>query len=187
MTCIVGLVDDGHVWMGADSASTDGWMVRECVIPKTFRLGEVLIGYSSSFRMGQVLECHLELPVACDTTVPRLYVAGPLVEAIRSTLHRYHWATEEHNKQEGCALLVGYRGHLFCIGDEYQVTEEADGYDAIGCGAKFALGAMYASSEIPAAERIMVGLKAAAHLSGGVMPPFHVASLAPGGEVEFLP
>lgn len=186
MTCIAGIVaDDGYVWIGADSASADGWKVRQSLTPKVFNVGEVLIGYTVSYRMGQILQAQLELPDAEDREA-FTYIMGRLVDRIRTTLQRHHWGTEKDNKQEGCALLVGYRGHLFCIGDEYQVTEEADGFDAIGCGGDFALGAMYAASEMAPADRILMGLKAAAHMSGGVMPPFRFMCVSPDGTVGSL-
>ena len=64
MTCIVGLADGENVWIGADSASggANGWAITRVVAPKVFplQIKEVdqwlLIGYTSSFRMGQILE-----------------------------------------------------------------------------------------------------------------------------------
>ena len=59
MTCIVGLVDDGKVYMGGDAASVDGYIVRTSALSKVFRNGPFLIGYSTSWRMGQILQYHL--------------------------------------------------------------------------------------------------------------------------------
>ncbi|KKN17732.1 hypothetical protein LCGC14_0962700, partial [marine sediment metagenome] len=63
MTCIVGFIDDGgKAWMGGDSAGVAGHHTHPRRDPKVFRVGPVLIGYTSSFRMGQLLRYHLKIP-----------------------------------------------------------------------------------------------------------------------------
>lgn len=52
MTCIVGIVDNGKVYMGADSLGVGGLSKRVRKDPKLFRVGEFVFGYTSSFRMG---------------------------------------------------------------------------------------------------------------------------------------
>ena len=61
MTCIIGLAENDRVYIGADSASAEGWTVRATGLSKVFRAGEFVIGYTDSFRMGQILEYHLEV------------------------------------------------------------------------------------------------------------------------------
>lgn len=59
MTRVVGLVRQGRVYMGVDSAAVQGWTRRASQVSKVFRRGPFLIGYTTSFRMGQFLEHHL--------------------------------------------------------------------------------------------------------------------------------
>ena len=33
MTCVVGIADNGMVWMGADSAAVSGWDTRVSTVP----------------------------------------------------------------------------------------------------------------------------------------------------------
>ena len=194
MTCIVGIAAEGHVWIGGDSAAAGDWETRECFNPKVFTVGEILIGYTTSWRMAQILRGHLELPDAPERHPELLESAAPyimekVVEEIRIILHKYHWATEEDNKQKGGNLLIGYRGHLFEVGADYGVTEMADEYDAIGCGGPYALGALHATREtgISPEYRVKMALEAAAHMSGGVMPPFYIMCLRPDGTIGLLP
>ena len=60
MTCIVGLEHDGKVYMGGDSAAVGGMDVYPSRIPKVFQAGRYLIGYTTSFRMGQLLQYGLD-------------------------------------------------------------------------------------------------------------------------------
>lgn len=68
MTCIIGLENKGKVYMGADSASSNGYSINVSGNPKLFRSGPFLIGFTSSWRMGQLLQHQLG-DVALQTTV----------------------------------------------------------------------------------------------------------------------
>lgn len=62
MTCIVGLVDQGNVWIGGDSAGVGGYDLMLRADQKVFRNGDFLMGFTSSFRMGQLLRYKLSPP-----------------------------------------------------------------------------------------------------------------------------
>ena len=61
MTCIVGLVHEGVVYIGGDSAGVAGLslVVRA---DEMFRNGDFLMGFTTSFRMGQLLRYKLYPP-----------------------------------------------------------------------------------------------------------------------------
>jgi len=177
MTCIVGLVDDGRVYIGADSASgqENSWTVRATKLPKVFRIGEFIIGYTDSFRMGQLLQYHLDVRPQNEESDME-YMVKVFAEAARETLKKYGFARVENNEETGGTFLVGYRKHLYTIDADFQVNEMADDMDACGCGAEYALGALRAVRKKTPVERILLALDVAAHFSGGVKPPFRVES-----------
>jgi hypothetical protein len=74
----------------------------------------------------------------------------------------------------GGTFLVGYKGHLFYIDNDYQVGEIEDDFISVGSGSDVATGAMYALScvEIGPMEKVEVALGAAARFTTGVRPPF---------------
>ena len=49
MTCIVGLISEDRVYVGADSASVDagGLITRPTTVPKVFKRGPFIIGYTT--------------------------------------------------------------------------------------------------------------------------------------------
>ena len=61
MTCVVGLIEDNTIYLGADSLGSNGHSKSEYRFPKVFQNGDFLIGYTSSFRMGQMLQYELDL------------------------------------------------------------------------------------------------------------------------------
>jgi len=177
MTCIVGIAQDGKVWIGADSASADDWCVRQTKLPKVFKTGNFVVGYTTSFRMGQILQHHLSVRSQYEDEKDDQFMVRAFAEAVRECLKEHGFAKIENNVEKGGTFLVGYRGHIYCMDDDFHVNEHADGYDTCGCGYPFALGAMMAlQQELPEA-RIMHALEIAAHFSGFVKPPFHIEIL----------
>jgi len=194
MSCIVGLADGDKVWMGADSASAseDNWAMRRVKAPKVFslRIGEtdhrLLIGYTSSFRMGQILQHHLEI---AGDVIPfaggeQWYLIKRFIPLVRRILREQRFTKVESNQEEGGVFLVGMMGHVFRVDIDFHVNESLDGYEAIGCGADFALGALWSASNalMDAVPALKEALQAAAHFSAGVVEPFHIYMLPSVGE-----
>lgn len=179
MTCVVGVVEGERVYIGADAAGADGWEVRESRVPKVFANGPFVIGYTTSFRMGQILHYHLQVaPQGSEGEME--YLVCTFVEAVRGCLKGYGFSKVENNVEEGGFFLVGYKGGLYGVEGDFQVQAVADGVMAIGCGRGYALGALRALETMPARERVVRALEVAAYYSGGVMGPFSVLESSRG-------
>jgi ATP-dependent protease HslVU (ClpYQ) peptidase subunit len=178
MTCVIGLVQGPKVYIGVDSASVQGWTRRVTKLRKVFRKGPFLIGYTTSFRMGQLLEHQLELPAQLEGQSDISYMVTVFVEQVRGLLKEKGFSKVESNAETGGQFLVGYRGHLYCVQNDFQVSEMTDGLDAVGSGAEYALGAMVALSTVPPTKRIQRALQVAAQFNMAVCPPFLVRSLS---------
>ena len=180
MTVIAGFVEDGTVWLGADSAgvSSDyGLTVRSD--GKLFRNGQMLFGFTTSFRMGQLLRHALTIPDHDPRVAIEKYMATTFMNAVRECLKSNGWASKDKEQESGGTFLVAYKGRLFVVHDDYQVGEPVDGIEAVGCGYHIAKGALFASRE-RGRERLMVALKAAETYSAGVRGPFFVEALEKG-------
>lgn len=171
MTAIVGLVDQGRVLIGGDSAGSDGYALTVRRDAKVFATGPYLFGFTSSFRMGQLLQWRFNPPAPEEGELHR-FMATTWIDAVRECLKAGGYAKREHEREEGGTFLVGIRGHLFFIHDDYQVGEALDGYYAVGCGAGVALGALYATAGQPPADRVRTALAAAERHCAGVRAPF---------------
>jgi ATP-dependent protease HslVU (ClpYQ) peptidase subunit len=182
MTCIAAVVHDGKVYLGGDSAASNEWEIDTRADAKVFALGEFLMGFTSSFRMGQLLRYTFTPPALPDSENPDLfrYMVADFVEAARECLKKGGYAKKENEREEGGNFLVGIRGHIFDICSDYQVEETADDYNAIGCGRAFAKGALFAAVSHPPEKRIRMALKAAERHANGVRGPFLI--LGPDGQ-----
>ena len=178
MTCIVGLVTEKRIYIGADSASVHGWTRRQTRLEKVFRRGPFLIGYTTSFRMGQLLEHQLQVASQPKNISNMNFMVTHFIEAVRQLLKERGFAKVEANNESGGQFLVAYRGTLYSIDSDFQVGEMADNFDAIGSGSDFALGALQATARIAPRARVKRALEVATHFNMGVCPPFVIKSMA---------
>lgn len=177
MTCIAAFIEDGVVWMGGDSAGVGGYSLTVRADEKVFRNGSMLFGFTSSFRMGQLLRYALAIPDHDPRIDIEKYMVTTFVNAVRECLKGNGFAKKQNEVEEGGTFLVGYKSRLFCIQNDYQVAIPVDGFDAVGCGHDVAKGALYATPELKGAARIELALLAAERYSAGVRGPFHIQSL----------
>lgn len=177
MTCIVGLESGGKVYMGGDSASASGWDISATRLKKVFKRNGFLIGYTTSFRMGQLLQHSLEVRLQKGDEDDLQYMVTVFIEAVRKCLKDGGFAKVENEREEGGLFLVGYRGTLYEVHSDFQVNSYRDGFAAVGCGDNFAFGNLWATEGLEPEDRIMKALEAAGHFSGGVCPPYYVECL----------
>lgn len=143
MTVIVGIQTNEAVYIGADSVGVAGHLKQQSANPKVFQNGPMLIGYTSSFRMGQLIEHVLQVPEHPEDMPTMRYMVSVFIPALRKCLVDGGYTRIESNQEVGGCFLVGYLGRLFDIQPDFQVHEYADGYAATGSGQDFALAAIY--------------------------------------------
>lgn len=179
MTCIVGLVDEGRVYMGGDSAGVGGLSLTIRADEKVFKKGEFIMGFTSSFRMGQLLRFKLEVPYHKPGLETYEYMVTEFVESVRRCLKEGGYARTNNGEDSGGTFLVGYRGELFMIGDDFQVGKPTERYEAVGCGEDLAKGSLFSSLRLGEGnphERVREALMAAENFSAGVRGPFKIIS-----------
>lgn len=195
MTCIVGLVgtagpERGKILLGGDCAGlAEGKEVYGLRNAKVFRKGPYAIGYTTSFRLGQIVRFATELPeppeapegeegeAALDPHHTRLeaFFATTFSDSLRRALAAHGY---ERPLGEGGSLLVGVRGRLFVLGLDFQVLVGQESFVAIGSGRHHAYGALAAldqlagDSPLGLEQRARLALESAARFAPGVRGPF---------------
>lgn len=181
MTCIIGFVDKNKdVYIGGDSAGVAGLEIHERKDTKVFKIQNFLIGYTSSFRMGQLLRFKLKVKKQSKIQSDYEYMCTTFIDSVRKCLKDNGYAEVHNNKEEIGSFLVGYNGHLYSVADDLQVGEDIDNYDSCGCGHPFAFGALniLTKNKNLSAEDIITGaLETATKFSGGVRPPFIIKKI----------
>jgi len=180
VTCIVGVKDKetGRVVIGGDSAGVAGWDLRVRADHKVFTHGPFVFGFMGSFRVGQLLRYVFQPPEHPEGMDDFEYMVTRFVEAVRKVLTAGGVARKDDNVETGGFFMVGYRGRLYTVESDYQVTENLDGYAAMGCADQVAMGALFAidNQRMDAHKRVSLALYAAERFSAGVRSPFHVVT-----------
>ena len=126
MTCIIGLVQDGKVYMGGDSAGVAGYSMSVRADEKVYRNSGLLMGFTTSFRMGQLLRYSFIPPERLPSEEPDKYMVTRFVDSVRECLKKGGWAAKKDEAEHGGTFLVGYQGSLYCIEGSYQVAKQVD-------------------------------------------------------------
>lgn len=180
MTCIVGLIDNGTVWIGGDSAGVSGLDLSTRADSKVFRNGEFLFGFTSSFRMGQILRYSFTPSAIPDWDLER-YMIGTFVNEVRSVFKTYGFAETYNGGEQGGTFLVGVRGRLFTIESDYQVGWNHQPYASVGCGSVYALGSLFTThTDLPTMDpekKLIRALETANTFSAGVAPPWTICKI----------
>ena len=180
MTCIVGYVDklENKVYIGGDSAGVGGYNLTVRSDEKVFKNGDYLMGFTSSFRMGQLLRYAFTPPVLEEGENINKFMCTKFIDAVRQCLKDGGYASKDKEEESGGTFLVGYKGRLFEIENDYQVAIHADGYATVGCGDQIANGALYAvdNYSITTTSKLTIALEAAERFSAGVRSPFLILS-----------
>ena len=176
MTCIAGLAEGGTVWMAGDSAGISGWDLTVRADPKVFVNGPYVLGFTSSFRLGQLLAYAFSPPVPEDGDLHG-FMCTAFTDALRACLKGGGYASKDNEQEEGGCFLAGVHGRLFRIDTDYGVGESTDGFLAVGCGSEAARGALFAlaDSGLDPVQRLGKALAAAERMSAGVRGPATIA------------
>lgn len=162
--------------MGGDSSCCIGWDQYPISNPKVVSNGELLIGISWSLRTGQIVQT-LNFPRVEEGEDPYLYTVKKFVPALITALKDLGRESDK-GTFTGFTFLLGIRGRVFLIDNEFAALETTRRFTAVGCGDSFAMGALKAMEEmnLTPESRLLKALEISAALSAGVAGPFTIIS-----------
>jgi len=181
VTCIVAVEHEGEVWVGGDSCfiddSRDAGLTTS---PKVFRKGTergwMVLGYSGGFRAQQVIQYGLVMPDHPSHMRAEEWLCRDFANAVRAACRvgGVMQSKEGIDTLDGVACIVGYLGAAYVMEPDFGFVRRSVGYEAIGCGAKYAMGNLFVSQEDPPEARVRRALEAAEANNAGVRGPFTI-------------
>jgi ATP-dependent protease HslVU (ClpYQ) peptidase subunit len=181
MTAIVAIAENGKVYIGADSAgiSREDLSISSRKDEKVFVAGEFIIGFTSSFRMGQILKYFLKCPKQKKTQTDEEYMCTTFIDNVQKVFKDKNYGQVESNEQSGGTFIVGYRGTIYTIYDDFQIQVCHENYASEGCGRFLALGSLYTTTtfKMTTENKITMALAAAETHNAGVRNPFIIKEL----------
>lgn len=178
MTCIIGYIGKNRMYIGGDSAGVSENSVDIRTDEKVFKKKNMLFGFTSSFRLGQLLRFSLNIPKQPDNMNDYAYMCTFFIDAVRECFKEGGYSKIENNKERGGIFLVCYKGEIYRIDSDFQVGTYKEPFVSIGSGEDYARGALniLKSLDLPIKKKIEQALVVAASHSTGVRPPFHIIS-----------
>lgn len=179
MTVIIGLKHAGKVYMGADSCHLDGWHQVRMPQSKIVAGNGVLIGISQSQRAADAFEAHDFGDILTQPPQSRTDVVARVVPEVIDAMQDGECKLID---KAGAAcmdaeIMIAACGKLYVIGTDFSVSEIED-YAAIGAGAKYAYGYIYAFGYEDAPYATLHGaMECAEHFCAAVRGPFEVRAI----------
>jgi ATP-dependent protease HslVU (ClpYQ) peptidase subunit len=178
MTLIIGITQDNQTYMGGDAAASSECDIELRQNPKVFYNGAYMMGYTTSFRMGQLLQYELDPknPTPEDLATPDSIVRFMVTEFIpqvRTLFDDSGFSKIETNVESAGNFIVAVGNYLFGIESDYQVGLSTLPYLAVGSGAQVARGSLYTTQHLnmTAQDRIAVAMEAAQTFVNTVAAP----------------
>lgn len=136
MTCIIGVEYNGSVYIAGDLQGTGHNIKVTHDFSKVFYKGEIVIGNTTSYRFGQLLEFVLANPVVPkNTSEIQKWLVTTVVPDIAKVLKENDWSG-------GGNCLIGVRDQLWELQPDFSVLRVTNGYAAIGSGTEYALAGL---------------------------------------------
>lgn len=183
MTCIAAVVgDDGHVYMGGDSAGVSDDSVLSLGVGAESKIWEsngILFGCCGSFRVAQVIRWQIDFPHYNPKDDPLGYLTGSFITTLRDSLREHGSLTvweEDSTENMGGGVLLGFCGRVFEIFSDFGVGELIHNYGSVGCGSPIAMGSLATTEALKTnpKKRIQIALEAAERHSAGVRGPMKI-------------
>lgn len=174
MTVIVGLETADKAYIGGDSAVSIDNRVEIYRTPKIHRVGAFIIGGCGYSRTSQLIrKLNVRAREVGESTDD--FLIDGFAYAVRQRLEsEKNLAQGGHYEAQHNSFLVIYESKLYTLYSDFAIIRTQRGYDAIGSGGEFALGALsqLIDSDVSPIEKIRKAMLAAAMFTPSVAPPF---------------
>lgn len=177
MTCIIGMVVNDVVYLAGDSAAVDDNHQLDIVTTtKVLFNGPLMIGWCGSYRMANLVHHSLRVPRQRFGESVDKFITKRVASAIRTTMIDGGIVNDENGGELPGGMILGYKGHIYRLGEEFSVVESTRGFDSVGAGCHFALGAISMVWPITknVEARMTEIMRVVSKLCFSVAPPFRI-------------
>jgi len=188
MTCIVGLVESGIVYMGGDSAACDDSSLNIIRGSKVFKKEEFLFGISGNPRMSDILRYNFKIPNKDDNQDILEYMHQHFIPELKESLTENGILIKQDEVVSSDSwVMIGYKGRLFILQSHFHLSESLLNYNAVGSGMDAALGCLYGLEDLMNSEwivkmgpeeKLILALQASERFNCNVRRPFTILSAA---------
>lgn len=162
MTCIIAHTDGVSSFLAGDKLGSNGFTKTVQTEPKVFekefiklhddgltRTKEVMaLGYTTSFRMGQLLNYNLNLPEQDASQTFSQYLVLKVIPIIRQ-MFKEEWGARDASQDVGGGQFIILHNHtIYEVQEDFSVLQPKTRITAVGSGTYHAIAAMQAYIEV---------------------------------------
>ena len=180
MTCIVALRHNKKIYVGGDRCGASTTTKTVMANSKVFKLdNRFVVGYTSSFRYGQLLQFHVKCPKQKPKQTDMEFMVNTFVDTLRTMLKQHGYLRINSNREEIGTCIVAYKGNMYEIQDDLAVLQHAFEYVCVGSGTYHAEGSLFTREGLieDPKQRIIMSLQAASTFCPGVSGPYDIIKL----------
>lgn len=185
MTCIVALSVGNKVYLGGDAAASDekSGLILQTTDAKVFKIGQYGIGFTDSFRMGQILQYSWKPPVYNPTKGFKnldKFMRTRFVQSVKECYQEHGYGKFGSNTEDGdeggiIIIAVQGTGRIYIMDVDFHISQIDVDYLAEGSGQQVALGSLFSTSTIKTPrKRVRLALEASAKFIMSVRGPFTI-------------
>ena len=187
MTCIIGCRTDQKIYIAGDSAGADdsGFGVSRGdtkVYKKQTNNGGLILGFSHSFRYGQLLKFKWDVPKYDESLDFEEYLHTDFIDSIYELMNENYLDDKNPSNKDLGVTIIGFKNQMFTLGEDLQIekiNKQFSDFLCIGCGSEIAYGAMEGLSKLEPKERMMRSLQIVSkYYSSSVRPPYLMESIS---------
>lgn len=153
------------IWLGSDSRAAGKDDAMPCATPKLGSFDGFSFGYCGSFRFGQVLLHAFRPPKHPKNVDTDDYMFTLWLESLREYMSEYGIVKSENGIEsaDDADCIIVYRDEVYLLQSDLSLLKPIEPYAAIGSGASYAIGALFAlaGTEMPAQTRVEVAVECA--------------------------
>ena len=148
MTCILATISKGKVHMIGDMCGSNGFTHKNYTKNvKVFKNGDFLVGYTTCYRMGQILEYSWETPTKSLDYSDDVYLYKHVVNSLKTAFDTNSFGHKKGKSFSGGNFLLGWKGRILEVQDNLSILEH-EYFASVGCGEYFANASMATQMEL---------------------------------------
>jgi ATP-dependent protease HslVU (ClpYQ) peptidase subunit len=173
MTCIVALKHEDKVYMAGDRGASDDNTILALDSPKVWKTGPYLIGYAGAMDGDRIR--HNFKPTAPNIKDTDKFMQTKFVKELRDFYNEF-WV--DTSKDGDLGLIVAVRGQIYEHSSvDMSLSKYTLSYLAMGSGAEYAYGVLYATDKQKnARNRVMQSINAAIKFSPSCIGPVDIVN-----------
>ena len=171
MSVVIAIIENGVVYMGADTQTTAGKLAYRIQAPVEYKIQRlengILAGLCGSKSVAQQLVAQIDIFTLDENgSLTRAHIAKNIVPAVEKVLKQ-----RDKDMEASASVLLAYKDKMFVINSSADVFKYNE-YTAIGSGSVYTHYALFDKKDLPVRERMLFALNASASRSDSVSAPF---------------